>query len=114
MSCGAAAALGAWLKGVVPAGRSVSPLREHWPPQGKPQDLSAYLKALEPLPDNARLVGHEPGLSGLIALLLSGSRGWARNFKKAALCKLTLTSLTVGRGAILEWLLPPKQMSFVS
>lgn len=89
-------------------------LCEHLAPQGKPKDLIAYLKALEPPPDNVLLVGHEPYLSGLISLLLSGSRGLALNLKKAGLCKLTLTGLTAGRCATLEWLLTPKQMSLMS
>lgn len=83
-------------------------------PQGEVKDLIAYLKALEPPADNVLLVGHEPYLSGLISLLVSGRRGLSLNLKKAGLCKLTLTGLRAGRCATLDWLLTPKQMSLMS
>jgi phosphohistidine phosphatase len=55
------------------------------------------------------VVGHEPELSQLISLLLSGSPELAINVKKGALCKLSCVALEPG-GARLEWLLAPKHL----
>ena len=54
------------------------------------------------------LVGHEPYLSELISMLLSGTTDLRINFKKAGLCKLTVEHLRPGRCATLEWLVAPK------
>lgn len=94
--------------------RSKVQLCEHLAPGAKPKDLIAYLKALDPAPDSVLLVGHEPDLSRLIALLLCGSPTLSLSLKKAGLCKLTLMGLTAGRCGTLEWLLTPKQMSLMS
>jgi phosphohistidine phosphatase len=53
------------------------------------------------------LVGHEPDLSKLISILLSGSPRLAITMKKGGLCKLSCTEPEPGE-ATLEWLLPPK------
>lgn len=70
----------------------------------------AYVKTLSPPPENLLLVGHEPGLSEFISLLVCGDRHLQLNFKKGGLCKLTARALTGERCATLEWLLTPKQM----
>ena len=54
------------------------------------------------------LVGHEPYLSELISILLSGTTNLRIDFKKAGLCKLTVDHLHLGRCASLEWLVAPK------
>jgi phosphohistidine phosphatase SixA len=54
------------------------------------------------------LVGHEPYLSELISMLLSGTTDLSINFKKAGLCKLTVEHLRLGPCATLEWLVSPK------
>lgn len=56
------------------------------------------------------LVGHEPDLSRLIALLIAGDESIAIDFKKAGLCKLEIVKLRHGRCATLAWLLTPGQM----
>ena len=61
--------------------------------------------------ENIVLVGHEPFLSGLISVLLSGRPGLAIEFKKAALCKLAVGDLSFGKCASLCWLLTPRQLS---
>ena len=60
---------------------------------------------------NIILVGHEPFLSGLISVLLSGQPGVALDFKKAALCKLAIEDLRFGKCATLTWFLPPRQLT---
>ncbi len=61
--------------------------------------------------ENIALVGHEPFLSGLISILLSGKAGMKIDFKKAALCKLSVEDLRFGECATLCWLLTPRQLA---
>ena len=55
------------------------------------------------------VVGHEPDLSRLISVLLSGSTELAITMKKGGLAKLTCALVEPG-GARLEWLLTPKHL----
>jgi phosphohistidine phosphatase len=87
---------------------------DHLTPQGKPEDLIEELKHLRPGPDGVLLVGHEPYLGKLVSLLVTGTPDLSLTLKKAGLCKLTLTGLTAGRCAILEWLLTPKQLGLMA
>ncbi|MBM2840634.1 MAG: phosphohistidine phosphatase SixA [Bacteroidetes bacterium] len=57
------------------------------------------------------LVGHEPYLSGLISMLISGNEDVPITMKKGGLCKLTVSALRYGQCATLEWLLAPRQMT---
>jgi len=61
-------------------------------------------------PQRVLLVGHEPDLSRLISLLVSGGSDATIELKKGGLCKLTSDKLTFGRSATLNWLLTPKQL----
>ena len=61
--------------------------------------------------ENILLVGHEPCLSGLISLLITGGEKLALDFKKAGLCKMTVGELRAGRCAKLEWLLKPGHLA---
>ena len=54
------------------------------------------------------VVGHEPCLSRLTSLLLTGECDLPVDFKKAGLCKLSLTAIRPGPGATLEWMVVPK------
>ena len=83
-------------------------------PGGGPNKLLELLNRLQPPPDNVLLVGHEPYLSGLISLLVTGSVTSAVIMKKGGLCKLSTESLKHGRCAALEWLLTPKQMALMT
>jgi phosphohistidine phosphatase SixA len=56
------------------------------------------------------IVGHEPYLSKLISVLLSGEKNILVTMKKGGICKLSvpdLGRLRYGRCATLKWLLPP-------
>ena len=77
---------------------------------GDPRELIAELTKLKPEPNRLLLVGHEPSLSTIASLLISGSPKPCLVLKKAGFCKLTVESLRVGRCAQLEWLLTPRQM----
>jgi phosphohistidine phosphatase len=59
---------------------------------------------------NVVLVGHEPYLSRLIAMLTTGGLNLEMDFKKAGLCKLSVKSLRYGKCASLAWLLTPRQL----
>ncbi len=83
-------------------------------PGGSARKLVELLNSLQPRPESVLLVGHEPYLSGLISLLVSGKPTFAVVMKKGGLCKLTAESLQHGRCAALEWLLTPKQMMLMA
>lgn len=63
-----------------------------------------------PAPESLLLVGHEPNLSELTALLLTGQTAVPIHFKKAGLACLSVTGIEPGPCAVLEWLLTPKQL----
>jgi phosphohistidine phosphatase len=82
-------------------------------PSGSTTKLVDLLNRLKPVPESVLLVGHEPYLSELISLLVSGKDSFAVIMKKGGLCKLSTESLQHGRCATLEWLLTPKQMALM-
>jgi len=55
------------------------------------------------------LVGHEPDLSRLISILLSGREGLPVMMKKGALCKLSCARVEPG-AAQLDWLMTARQL----
>lgn len=75
-----------------------------------PRKVVESLRHLDPAPKQVLLVGHEPGLSELVSLLVAGNPGLEVVLKKGGLCKLTAETLKPGRCAALEWLLTPKQV----
>jgi phosphohistidine phosphatase len=83
-------------------------------PDGNPKALIRQLNELKPVPENVLLVGHEPYLSQLIALLTVGETGVAIDLKKGGLGKLEAESLWLGRCATLAWLLTPRQMELMT
>lgn len=78
--------------------------------EGNPKELIEELKSKHRKQKRVVLVGHEPYLSNLISLLLSGHTNISINLKKAGFCALTVNDLHYGKCAILEWLLTPSQM----
>lgn len=77
-------------------------------PQGNPERL---IKAIAARADRSiLLVGHQPFLSQLISVLISGNLDTHIELKKGGLCKLTSESLTYGKCATLNWLLVPKHL----
>jgi phosphohistidine phosphatase len=60
--------------------------------------------------ENILLVGHEPLLSSLMAILVSGDPTLSMDMKKGGLCRLVASALVYGRCASLEWLLFPSQL----
>lgn len=94
-------------------GRKEVVLTEHLTPGGNPKALIAWLNDLKPAPGNVLLVGHEPYLSELISLLVSGGADCGIELKKGGLCKLSAEALKAGRCAVMEWLATPKQMGLM-
>ena len=79
-------------------------------PGGQAGVLLRQLAREEPAPNKVLLVGHEPDLSQLISLLVSGGLQLQMDFKKGGLCKVEVEKLRAGKCATLAWLLTPKQM----
>ena len=75
-------------------------------------DLIAELN--DEKPQRVLLVGHEPDLSRLISLLITGNSEALIELKKGGLCKLTAEKLNFGKCATLNWLLTPKQLRSIS
>ena len=83
-------------------------------PGGNPKALIHALNGLKPTPGNVLLVGHEPYLSRLISLLVSGHADAVIEMKKGGLCKLEVVELQHGQCARLVWLLTPSQMELMA
>jgi phosphohistidine phosphatase len=82
-------------------------------PGGDAVKLIKKLRTLKPAPENILLVGHEPDLSELISLLVTGKSGAGFALKKAGLAKLEIEHLHAGRCATLAWLLTPGLMKLM-
>ena len=76
--------------------------------------LVREIAALRPPPECLLLVGHEPNLSELMALLLTGETTLPIHFKKAGLACLSVNGIEAGPCAMLEWLLAPKQLRLLA
>jgi len=84
-------------------------------PGANSKALIHALNELQPEPESVLLVGHEPYLSRLISLLVSGDADAAAiEMKKGGLCKLEIGELCHGRCAQLAWLLTPAQMELMA
>lgn len=88
---------------------------EEWPELGAGGSNEAVLDRLHGAAHAKQvsavlLVGHEPQLSELTSLLLSGSGGLSVDFKKAGVCCLQAGPGLKRGQAILRWLLTPKQL----
>jgi len=82
-------------------------------PGGDAKKLVSRILALKKIPENILLVGHEPDLSELISLLVTGNVGAGFALKKGGLAKLELENLRAGKCATLAWLLTPAQMKLM-
>ena len=77
-------------------------------PDGNPLELIRELN--DEKPQSVLLVGHEPYLSGLISVLVTGESKASIELKKGGLCKLSADRVAYGQCATLNWLLTPKQL----
>jgi phosphohistidine phosphatase len=69
------------------------------------------ITAKYPKAESIVLVGHEPHMSGLMSLLLSGRSDIQIDFKKAGFAKFCINELKAGKCACLKWLMTPKQLA---
>jgi len=81
-------------------------------PAGDPAKLIAEINEKYSV-DNLLLVGHEPDLSSLISLLLSGEASLPITLKKAGMGCLSVEKLAAGKCARLEWLFNPDLQDLV-
>lgn len=82
-------------------------------PGGNPKKLIQKIAAQKINSGDVLLVGHEPDLSNLISLLVTGSRDAGFTLKKAGVAKLEVEKLCAGKCAALAWLLTPAQMKLM-
>jgi len=80
-------------------------------PEADPKDLIDEIAQNFVSLENIVLVGHEPYLSGLISVLLTGNSDTVIDLKKAGLCLLTVKDLRLGKCASLSWLLKPSHLA---
>lgn len=88
-------------------------LSENLRPGAEPARLVTELKALGSGPEKILLVGHEPDLSRLIALLVTGKIAGGFELKKGGLAKLEIAHLRAGRCAVLKWMVTPKILAAI-
>lgn len=81
---------------------------EYLEPDGNALELVGEIN--DEKPQRVLLVGHEPDLSRLISVLVTGKSEAGIELKKGGLCKLTTEKLAFGQCATLNWLLTPKQL----
>jgi phosphohistidine phosphatase len=81
---------------------------DHLTPDGNPLEVIGEINDAKG--QRILLVGHEPFLSGLISLLITGGSDASIELKKGGLCKITTDKLIFGQCATLNWLLTPKQL----
>lgn len=89
-------------------------LCSHLIPSGGIRHLIEFIRQAEPEADALLLVGHEPYLSSLASLLVSGNPSSTLTLKKGGICLLKVRELTQGRCATVEWLLTPRQMRWMA
>jgi phosphohistidine phosphatase len=79
-------------------------------PEGDPRQLITELQRHASTRRDLLLVGHEPYLSNLISILLTGGSTLEVVMKKGGMCKLHAERWRYGRCASLEWLLTSRQL----
>ena len=79
-------------------------------PEGNPRQLIEALHTDHRGRQDILLVGHEPYLSRLISVLLTGNPNLPVSMKRGGLCTLDVETLRFGRCASLVSLLTPRQL----
>ena len=76
-----------------------------------PEKIVEHIAAQYSTIKNILIVGHEPYMTTLMSVLLSGKPDLRIDFKKAGLAKLSIEEgLKFGKCACLHWILTPKQV----
>lgn len=77
---------------------------------GDPAQLIHEIKEKYSAHDTIAIVGHEPYLSSLISVLVSGEANVSLGLKKGSVCCLSVETLQYGKCAQMDWLLSPSQL----
>lgn len=80
-------------------------------PDADPAAIVREIEERYPKAESIVIVGHEPHMSTLMSLLLSGRTDMSIDFKKAGFAKFCIDELKAGKCACLKWLMTPKQLS---
>jgi len=92
--------------------RRVLEFRDELTPAGDPKTLIRAINRLRPVPQDVLIIGHEPYLSELLSMLISGQPDAAIDLKKNGLAKVEIDKRPrFGRCAALTWLLTPRQFA---
>jgi phosphohistidine phosphatase len=83
---------------------------ENLVPMGFPDQMIGEINDKYLNLDSIAVVGHEPNLSALISLLVSGDAAVLLEMKKGGVCHLSADNLFHERRATLEWLMMPKHL----
>jgi phosphohistidine phosphatase len=86
---------------------------DHLLPNGYADELIKEINEKYAEVESLALVGHEPYLSGLISVLLSGGADMSIILKKGGVCHLSLDTLQYGKCATLHWLMAPAQLVYI-
>lgn len=84
---------------------------EYLTPAGDGAQLVDLINEMSANIDSIALVGHEPSLSSLVSVLVSGDPNLSLTLKKGGVCRLSVDTLQYGRCAALDWLLSPSQLA---
>jgi phosphohistidine phosphatase len=87
---------------------------DHLAVEGNPRKLIDEINQDHKTAESLLLVGHEPSLSSLISLLVTGNPASIFTMKKGGFCKMSVSALSYRQCAVFEWLLTPKQMLLIS
>jgi len=79
-------------------------------PSGNQSKLIAEIQGDKQPIQQVLIVGHEPDLSRLVSVLISGHNNITINFKKASLLRVNTSNLIYGQCAELNWFLTCKQL----
>ena len=90
--------------------KSIVRLTPHLVVAGSPTELVKQLNEEYRGKEQILLVGHEPNLSNLASVLISGREDVFIRLKKSGICRLSVGRLRFGRCATLEWLMGPSQL----
>jgi phosphohistidine phosphatase len=82
-------------------------------PGGDAKKLIQKIRRLKPTPENFLLVGHEPDLSELLSLLVTGQVSAGFALKKGGVANLEIEKIRAGKCAQLVWLLTPAQLKLM-
>ena len=84
---------------------------DHLAPTGYPDQLIEEINEKYGEAEHIAVIGHEPTLSSLASMLITGDPNTSIILKKGGVCRLSIEDLEYGRCGSLEWLLFPAQLA---